>query len=106
MVSGLVSREQGNARVSVPHGAYSMREIAPARYELSRPGGPTFELGLSEVIRYTRDGGEMRIEPHFTQRGFSAQPYLAPLNEEQRVADITSPALPGGYRIMSITLKE
>jgi hypothetical protein len=56
----LVSRKEGNTRLSVPHGEYTMREIAPGSYSLSGDLLPVpFELTDEEVCQYIQ--GKMRV---------------------------------------------
>lgn len=54
--SGVVSRQEGTQRISVPHGEYTMREIGSEQYEFSREGVQTFPLTVEEVAQYKENG--------------------------------------------------
>jgi hypothetical protein len=59
-VTGVVTRIEDKARVSVARGAYRMREVGRGEYELSREGSPTFRLSLREVSQY-KDTKSLKI---------------------------------------------
>jgi hypothetical protein len=61
-VIGVVSRLEGTRRFPVPTGDYDMREVETESYQLSRDGGPTFILTVTEVGTYTNDNQMKVIE--------------------------------------------
>jgi len=62
-VVGSVTRMEGKARVAVPRGDYTMRELELERYELTRDGGPTFPLTIIEVATYSKTKDLKIVEP-------------------------------------------